>query len=50
MTDDLYILFQQTAAAAWLALVAGVWFFKLKDARQIDRWIGMGCVLSLRIC
>jgi len=45
MTDNLYILFQQTAAAAWLALVAGVWFFKLKDARQIDRWIGMGCVL-----
>ncbi len=45
MTDELYILFQQTAAAAWLALVAGVWFFKLKDARQIDRWIGMGCVL-----
>jgi hypothetical protein len=45
MTDDLYTLFQQTAAAAWLALVAGVWFFKLKDARQIDRYIGMGCVL-----
>ena len=45
MTDELYTLFQQTAAAAWLALVAGVWFFKLKDARQIDRWIGMGCVL-----
>ena len=45
MTDDLYILFQQTVAAAWLALVAGIWFFKLKDARQIDRWIGMGCVL-----
>ena len=45
MTDDLYILFQQTAAAAWLALVAGIWFFKLRDARQIDRWIGMACVL-----
>jgi len=45
MTDDLYILFQKTAAAAWLALVAGVWFFKLKDARQVDRYIGMGCVL-----
>ena len=45
MTDDLYTLFQQTAAAAWLALVAGIWFFKLRDARQIDRWIGMGCVL-----
>ena len=45
MTDELYILFQQTAAAAWLALVAGIWFFKLRDARQIDRWIGMGCVL-----
>ena len=45
MTDDLYILFQQTAAAAWLALVAGVWFFKMKDARQVDRYIGMGCVL-----
>lgn len=45
MTDELYTLFQQTAAAAWLALVAGVWFFKLRDARQIDRWIGMGCVL-----
>lgn len=45
MTDELYTLFQQTAAAAWLALVAGIWFFKLRDARQIDRYIGMGCIL-----
>lgn len=45
MTSELYTLFQQTAAAAWLALVAGIWFFKLRDARQIDRYIGMGCIL-----
>lgn len=45
MTDQLYILFQQIAAAAWLALVAGVWFFRLQDSRPIDRHIGMACVL-----